>query len=127
MITDRNDPVVRRLARVLALAPAALVALSAGAANAVPPEGWPAGDPVSTLQVLVLMVGIPVALLVAITLLVYVPSMARGEKYTPGLAWRNENEWFGGPRGGVEAVDRIEPKAVGAGGDEDRGGASARW
>lgn len=128
VMTDLNAPVVRRLARTLALTPAILVTIAAGPALAAPPESWEAPEPVSTLEALLLLVGIPVALFVVIALLVYVPSMARGEKYTPGLAWRNENEWFGGPRSGIEAADKQEPEAIGSGGeDTGRGGASARW
>lgn len=125
-MTDMNAPVVRRFARAVALTPAVLVSLAAPAL-ADAPESWADPDPVSTLQVLLILVAIPVALFVVISLLVYVPSMARGEKYTPGLAWRNENEWFGGPRGGVEAADRVEPKAIEGVEEGDRGGASARW
>ncbi len=115
------------MGRPLALTSAVFVVLSAAPALAAPPERWPAAEPVSTLQILLLLVGIPVALFAVITLLVYVPSMARGQKYTPGLAWRNENEWFGGPRGGVEAADKVEPKAIEGAADTDRGGSSARW
>jgi hypothetical protein len=124
VMTPDTLPVVRRLARAAALAPGVLVPLAAAPALAVPPEGWPAPDPVSTLDMLLVLLGIPLALFVGITLLVYVPSMARGERYTPGLAWRNENEWFGGPRGGLGAADHAEPESVG---ESDRGGASARW
>jgi hypothetical protein len=126
--TDDNDRVVRRAVRALALAPAALVVLSAAPVLAAPPEQWPAPEPVSTLQTLLVLVGIPVTLFVVISLLVYVPSMARGQKYTPGLAWRSENEWFGGPRGGVEAADQKDAKALeGVAAGTDRGGSSARW
>ncbi len=109
------------------MTPAGLVVFSAGPALAVPPERWPVSEPVSALYALLILVGIPVALFAIISLLVYVPSMARGEKYTPGLAWRNRNEWFGGPRGGVEAADSVEPQAIEGGADTDRGGANARW
>lgn len=117
----------RRLAQAVALTPAVLLVSSSQSALGVPPEGWPTAEPVSSLSVLLLLVAVPVALFALITLAVYVPSMARGEKYTPGRAWRNENEWFGGPRGGVEAADKVEPAAVETGEGEHRGGASARW
>lgn len=126
-MTDTNHPVVRRLARVLAVTSAGLVLFSAAPALAVPPQGWPIAEPVSTLQAMLVLVGIPLALYVIITMLVYVPSMARGEKYTPGLAWRSKNVWFGGPRGGVEAADQVAPRALEGGAGADRGGASARW
>ena len=75
---------------------------------------------------------IPVALFALICLLVYLPSMKKGQRYQPGLAWRNEPEWFGGPRGGVEAADG-SPSRRRRGGhstadtESDRGGASGRW
>ncbi len=90
------------------------------------PEGWPEAEPVSTLSTLLLLAGIPVALIAVIALLVYVPSMARGDRYTPGLAWHNKNEWFGGPSGGVEAAESAERPALEAG-EVEAGGASARW
>ncbi|MGH3332291.1 MAG: hypothetical protein ACRDPJ_13430 [Nocardioidaceae bacterium] len=127
MITDLNASAVRRLARAVALTPAVLVSLAGAPALATAPEQWDTAEPVSTLTVLVLLVGVPVALFAIITLLVYVPSLARGEKYTPGLAWRNENEWFGGPKSGVEAADQVEPDAVEGSDESGRGGASARW
>jgi len=110
----------------MALTPAVLVSLAAPAL-AEAPETWTDPEPVSSLHALLILVAIPLALFVGISLLAYVPSMARGEKYTPGLAWRNENEWFGGPRGGVEAADRAEPDAIESAEESHRGGASARW
>ncbi len=78
------------------------------------------------LDALLVFLLIPAGLFALITLLVYVPSMARGQKYQPGLAWRNEPEWFGGPRGGVEAADEADQATAGDQAGE-RGGASARW
>lgn len=141
-MTDLNTSpvrgVVRRLVRpvVLAVVPAVVLAPAvvlslAGPALADAPEQWADPDPVSGLHAMLILVAIPLALFVGISLLVYVPSMAHGERYTPGLAWRSENEWFGGPRGGVGAADNAEPRALEAdleGGTEgDRGGARARW
>ena len=126
MTTDLNAPVVRRLARAVALTPAVL-ALIAAPAYADTPEKWVDSDPVSVMQALLIIVIIPAALFVIISLLVLVPSFARGDKYTPGLAWRNENEWFGGPGGGVEAAEAARPEAIEGATDSGRGGASARW
>lgn len=125
-MTDLNAPVVRRLARAVALVPALLAGMAVPA-FADTPETWADTDPVSTMNVLLILVVFPLGLAAIIGLLVYVPSMARGDKYTPGLAWRNESEWFGGPRGGVEASDRARPAAIEGAKDTDRGGASARW
>lgn len=116
----------------MALAPAVALSLAAAPALAAQPEQWPTSPDVSTLYALLLLGGVPLILIAVITFLVYVPSMARGGRYTPGLAWHNENEWFGGPSGGLEvldrALDRTEQETSGEERPEQvRGGASARW
>jgi len=75
---------------------------------------------------LLVLVILPGALFIGITILVYVPSMARGQRYQPGQSWRGESTWFGGPQDGVEAADRADAASADAA-DADRGGASARW
>ncbi len=122
-MSDLNARVVRRSVRALALTPV-LLPLVAAPALAAPPETWEQAEPVGALDFLLVLAIIPLALVLLITLLAYVPAMVRGEKYTPGRSWRNENEWFGGPKDGLEAADRTE---VAATGETDRGGASARW
>jgi hypothetical protein len=90
------------------------------------PVSWPPADPVSPLDFIIVLVLIPAGLFILIALLSAIPSMARGDStYQPGLAWRNEPEWFGGPRGGLDKAD--EPAELEAGESSDRGGASARW
>ena len=85
----------------------------------------------SPLHVILVLVVIPVALFALICLLVYLPSMKKGQHYQPGLAWRNEPEWFGGPRRGVEPADGSPPappeRAPRRDAESDRGGASGRW
>ena len=116
---------------MLALVPAILVTSHTSSAFAEAPEQWEDNAAVSPLHVILMLVVIPVALFALITLLVYLPSMTKGQHYQPGHAWRNEAEWFGGPRGGVEApTGSAQPPAVGTGPDRDaadRGGASGRW
>ena len=117
---------VRRLARALALIPAVGVTLLAAPALAGPPSTWQEAPPVSGFDMLLVLLIIPGAAFIAITLLVFVPSWARGQKYQPGQAWRGESTWFGGPQDGIEAADQVTPQAI----EEaraDRGGASARW
>lgn len=81
----------------------------------------------SPLDFLMVLVLIPGALFIVIALLSALPSMARGDStYQPGLAWRNEPEWFGGPRGGLDKAAG-SPAEVESGDSSDRGGASARW
>jgi hypothetical protein len=123
---DLNAAVVRRSLRTLILTPAVLAPLVAAPAFAAPPEAWPDAEATSALDYLLILLVIPLGLALVITVLALVPSMIRGEKYTPGQAWRNENEWFGGPKDGLEAADQTDVKAVEAG-EADRGGASARW
>lgn len=117
--------VVRRAAWAVALTPAVLLVTTATPALATAPDSWQKEGSISGLYVLAVFVGIPLGLFVLITLLVYLPSMIKGERYQPGLAWRNEPEWFGGPSGGVEASDKAEPEQIE--GAKDRGGASANW
>lgn len=116
---------VRRALRTLALAPAALLPLVAAPALAAPPEAWPDTEPVGAADFLLVLLVIPLGIALLIVLLASVPSMARGEKYTPGLAWRKQNQWFGGPKDGLETIDKAE--APPAGSEADRGGSSAHW
>ncbi len=130
--TQPQTSTVRRAARVLALLPALLVTSTTGAAFADAPDQWADNPSVSPLFVLLVMAVIPVGLFLLITLLVYLPSMSRGESYRPGQVWRGEPTWFGGPRGGVDAVEvgATQP-AVGSGdhdaGTSGTGGTSGRW
>jgi hypothetical protein len=100
----------------------------AAPALATPPDSWPEGNAVSPLDFLLVIAIIPLALVAVITLLALLPSMTRsGTTYQPGLAWRNEPEWFGGRReikddDDTKAVTGAEPEPAG-----ERGGASARW
>ena len=115
--------VARRSLRALVLTPAVLLPLVSAPALAAPPQTWPDPEPVSALDYLLVLLIIPLGLVLLITLLAYLPAMVKGEKYTPGRSWRNENEWFGGPKDGLEAADKVEAPAT----EPDRGGASARW
>ena len=121
----RKTSTSRAAVRALALLPAALVTTLATPALAAAPNGWPEVEPVSPMSFLLVLVLIPAGLFVLISLLVAIPSMARGDSsYQPGLAWRNEPEWFGGPRGGLEKVDQQPQTEVST---TEQGGASGRW
>jgi hypothetical protein len=125
---QRQNSCVRRAARVLALVPAILVTTATGAAFADPPEQWDTDQGIPALDGLMVYALIPLGLFLLITLLVYVPSMSRSETYRPGEAWRGEPEWFGGPRGGVEATGKQDQPAVqGSTPDDRKGGASGGW
>jgi hypothetical protein len=124
--THQKSALSRRVARALAVTPAVLVLTVAAPALATAPEQWGPEPTVHPLDALIVLLFIPLALIAVISFLVYLPSMIRGEKYHPGLAWRNQPEWFGGPRGGLEAAEEsTTPKALAA--DRERGGASAHW
>jgi hypothetical protein len=121
-----HSTVVRRLTRALAVTPAALILVGAAPAFAARPEQWEPTPDVSALEALMVIVLIPLGLALVISLLAAIPSMARSEKgYHPGLAWRHEPEWFGGPRDGLEKADRSDPEAIESAGE--RGGASGHW
>jgi hypothetical protein len=108
--------------------PAIAVTSLTSTAFAEAPDQWADNPAVSPLYVLLVLVVIPVALFLVITLLVYLPSMSRGESYQPGQVWRGEPTWFGGPRAGIEAVEATPPPAVGSGGQgSTRGGTSGSW
>jgi hypothetical protein len=105
----------------LALAPAAV-------ATAPESSAWPDTDNPPLAQALLVVVGIPILLFAVIFLLSYLPSMIRRQRGTSVEKWREEPEWFGGPRKGTAAVETpvgaatpSEPDAT------ETGGASARW
>jgi hypothetical protein len=131
-VTNRpQNTVVRRAARVLAILPAILLTLAASAAFAEPPETWEDTPSVSGLHVIVLLVIIPAALFMLIWLLVYLPSMMRGNQDQSGMVRHGQAEWFGGPHGGLEAVDTADNRVQPTAGAHDQGGgrsgASGSW
>ena len=86
------------------------------------PVGWSNNpEDVDLAQALLLLVGVPLLLFVAITLAVYIPSLVRGEAIAPG-APAVENQWLGGPR-----TSAGELSAPGDRTADDSGGASGRW
>lgn len=111
---------VRRLSVVLLAG--GLVVASGSAAHADVPEFW-GGDnaeAVDPWHAVLVLVGIPLGLFLLITLLVVVPGIVKGERFTPG-GQATADQWFGGPRTGtaeLPAPDTDESKA---------GGASGRW
>jgi len=103
-----------------------LLVVGALPASAAPSQ-WPEPPSVSVLEFLLLILLIPGGLALVIALLAALPSMrgGGGSTYQPGLAWRHEAEWFGGPRDGLEKADKSDREAVEASGE--RGGASGHW
>lgn len=99
-----------------------LVALSAGPAGADTPEGWTGEAPteVDGVEAALLLVGVPLLLFVVITLLVVVPGIVKGERFTPG-GQATADQWFGGPSKGTAELPAPDAE------DSKAGGASARW
>ncbi len=116
---------MRRFRRALVLLPVVAVTVLTAPAHAAVPDQWETPPAVSPLDFLLVLVLIPGALFAVIFLLASLGSMVRSQtSYQPGLAWRNEPEWFGGPRGGLEKVDQQPQSEVAA---TEQGGASGRW
>ncbi len=114
-------PTTTRLARrtgVLLVA-AALTLTTAGPAVAEAPEGWSNPDPVSPLQLLTVILGLPLVLFVLITAAVLVGPLARGEKLLPSTS--TPDQWFGGPD---RPAGELESSSRPAG---TTGGASGSW
>lgn len=109
---------VRRTSTVLLAG--ALVVAAGGPAGAEVPEGWSDPAPVDGWEATLLLVGIPLLLFVVITLLVLVPGIVKGERFTPG-GHATEDQWFGGPRQGTAELPAPDSEGSQA------GGASARW
>ena len=93
-------------------------------AAAAPPEHWDNATNDSMLTSLLKLVGIPLLVIAAVTLLTYLPSMIRGSRGSadPSAYFSDHSEWFGGPRetAAVEAPESASEKPA-------LGGASARW
>lgn len=103
------------------------------------------------LETLLVFGGIPLLVVVVVSLLVMAPSLAKGPRFSPGQPWDAEPEWFGAPEGGSVgaasprpqlagahtagatradgglAADRASGSGSAADGDTATGGASVRW
>ena len=100
-----------------------VITLPTALATAIPldvPIGWSDPEDVNMVHALLVLVGIPLLLFIAITVAVYVPSLARGERILPG-APPVEDQWLGGPRTGTAELKGPDSA------DADAGGASGRW
>ncbi|HEX4976677.1 MAG TPA: hypothetical protein VFV40_02325 [Nocardioides sp.] len=124
MTNPQTTPAVRRVTRALVLVP--VILLSSALPATAAPSDWPEAPSVSVLEFLLVILLIPAGIALVIALLAAIPSMrGGGSTYQPGLAWRHEAEWFGGPRDGLEKADKSDPEAIEAAGE--RGGASGHW
>ncbi len=94
------------------------------------PTTWADPPSTSTLEALLIFVGIPLLSAGVIALIVMAPSLAKGPRYRPSQDWSAESEWFGAPSGETYAVGapgsgqtELEPAET----TSETGGASARW
>jgi hypothetical protein len=85
------------------------------------PDGTAPTEGISLTQGLLLYLVAPALLLLVVAALVWLPGMARGNRYRPGRAWSAAPLWFGGPPEPAAAVEQAEV------GDVVRGGASGDW
>jgi len=115
---------VKSLVRCLAVitVAVALPLTYAGAARADVPENWSDPDDVSLLHALLVLGGIPLAVIVFLALAVYLPSIVRGESVAPAGA-RADDEWFGGRRDTTKALESGTKDTSSA----ETGGASGSW
>jgi hypothetical protein len=92
----------------------------AGSASADVPENWSHPEDVSLIHAILVLGGIPLAVIVLLALAVYLPSIVRGESVAPAGA-RADDEWFGGRRDATRALES------GRTGGDETGGASGSW
>jgi hypothetical protein len=101
---------------------AALTASPALADDIVgPTEGHDPGEGLGLAMGLLLYGVVPLAVLALVALLVFLPGLARGNRYRPARGWAARPVWFAGP------VDPDQAIASAQAGDVVRGGASASW
>jgi hypothetical protein len=122
-VTIDNEPTIaRRVARIAVAAGGLVLGSLAAPAFASPPTTWNNPPDEGFLHYTLVLVAIPLAVIFVITLLVYLPSMIKGQSSEDGAAFREHPEWFGGPRRGVDAAEETVPADR-----SKQGGASARW
>jgi hypothetical protein len=116
----------RRVALVVGSATFLLLACS-GPATADIPDGWSDPKPVPVLHDLLLLIGVPILITLAIFAAVYLPGIVRGESVAPAGA-KSDDQWFGGRRDTAElpaAPSGAVPDASDRG--RETGGASGSW
>jgi hypothetical protein len=98
----------------------------AGPASADVPDGWSNPSSVSPLHFLLLFLGIPALITLAISAFVYLPGVVRGESVAPAGA-RTDDQWFGGRRDTAELESAGAHRAEGSEPGGDTGGAGGTW
>jgi hypothetical protein len=123
----RTTPPSRTGLRAGAVTAGVVLGSWVASAVAAPPEGWDSSPNDSMLVSLLKLLGIPLTVIVVVTLITYLPTMMRGGRgATDSSGWFAEHsEWFGGPRTTPEALE--SHAAASAGQLTTRGGAGARY
>lgn len=123
MTTKSQAP--RRTALVVGSA-TVLVLAYAVPASADVPDGWSNPSSVNPLHFVLLFVGIPALITLAILAFVYLPGVVRGESVAPAGA-RTEDQWFGGRRDTAELESAGAHRRDGSEQNGDTGGAGGTW
>jgi hypothetical protein len=81
--------------------------------------------PVTSLEVILVLAGVPLAIMVLLGLLTLRPNFARTRRYRPGDEWNHPPVlWTANPEA---QRDGIVPRRSGDGSGEARGGARGQW
>ena len=98
---------------------------------ATAPETWADPDALPLLQALLLFVGVPLGLVIVISLLAAAPAIARASRQRRDADAFDQPRWFGGPSVDAGSERRaLGPGSANAESDaasEPGGGAGARW
>ena len=84
-------------------------------------DGELPAEPMGVLEALLIFAGIPLLIMLVVTLLVLLPDLIRGPRYRPSRGWSGGATWFAGPPDAERAV-----REASAGG-QTRGGARGSW
>lgn len=122
MTTDIIPHLPRRAGRACVVGLGVALSMLATPAVASPPDTWDNSNNGPLLDDLLFLVGVPLAIIAAVTLLTYLPSLIRRQSDGQDLSFQDRTEWFGGPRKGVEATADVDAQD-----SSSKGGASASW
>lgn len=82
-------------------------------------------DVVTSLEIILILAGVPLAIMILLGLLTLRSKFARGRRYTPGEAWSHPPVlWTANPDASRNGVG---PRRGGAGSGDARGGARGNW
>ncbi|HET6907893.1 MAG TPA: hypothetical protein VFH54_01015 [Mycobacteriales bacterium] len=113
--------VLRRSARLAAVATGALLPILVAAPALALDDGEQPGSGLSTALVILYFVVIPIGAFLVIAFFAVLPSLLRRPRYRPGRPWNHDPLWFNGPDDPNKALTAARPGATA------KGGASAEW